>query len=639
VRGGYYGAVIASRLCAALAAGLIVNALALDRDNTATWAAWRGNSLLWLIVGGLAFWLVKRVITVHSRRVHGVSGGLALLFSTFETVGYAVDTTGSLSPLVHTPALFWRTVLYVIGLACLLHVVLVMIFTKYLPGVRAQARRAKHALKQQGSQLAAPTHRTANRSWFAEVAARPGRWLAAHRLLAALIAGLVMSLARLPYFFYLYPGVVTPDSYSQLGQTLGTIWLNNHHPIGHTAIIAPFTWLGETVGSMDVAVAAYSLFQIVLTSAAMTYAVWRINAWGVKRWATVAIYAFFTLMPIYGFYSVTMWKNIPFAAAMLVFVVMVVDILRQSSATVTSWRRLICLVVLMFLLSSWRNDGIFASLGAVIVLAIVLWHGQWRRWLACALALVACFGAYQVLVVRPHSNSGDSMREALSLPVQQIAATAQKTGANYPKAYRSVLKQAFGGLTADEVGKLYTPGLTDPVKSELDTDYISNNLTSFVKGYLKYGLAHPKAYITELLVHTHGYWYPEFRNAPAVDAVVSGDAVPTLQGRPYPDRDSPRDMTNRRLLEPRDVPIVSMAFSIGFGLMLLLVAAGALIIQRRYRLLAAFVPLGILLMTCMVSPMWGSYRYAWGYLITVPVMLALAFGTTKPRVSKLAVKS
>ena len=126
-------------------------------------------------------------------------------------------------------------------------------------------------------------------------------------------------IAWIPYFLNYYPGVVTVDSMSQICQSLGIHGISNHHPILHTFFISIFMNIGKAFGNYNLGVAIYSIVQMLVTSSIFSFTIYYMAKRKIDikfRILTLLFYAFY---PVNGLYSITMWKDIPFAVAMLIF--------------------------------------------------------------------------------------------------------------------------------------------------------------------------------------------------------------------------------------------------------------------------------------------------------------------------------
>jgi len=72
----------------------------------------------------------------------------------------------------------------------------------------------------------------------------------------------------------------------------------------------------------------------------------------------------------------------------------------------------------------------------------------------------------------------------------------------------------------------------------------------------------------------------------------------------------------------RNIPVISMLYSIGFFTILLLLSFILLVIKRQYKLLLAFVPVIFLLVTTTASPVYAEYRYIYGMITCMPILMA-----------------
>jgi len=95
-----------------------------------------------------------------------------------------------------------------------------------------------------------------------------------------------------PYLLCTWPGVLTPDSRSQVLQALGRVPLNDHHPIAHTLLVAGALRLGEIVfGSLEAGLATYSVAQAALLSWTFAWIAGRLHREGVRSSVLVAAVA------------------------------------------------------------------------------------------------------------------------------------------------------------------------------------------------------------------------------------------------------------------------------------------------------------------------------------------------------------
>lgn len=89
-----------------------------------------------------------------------------------------------------------------------------------------------------------------------------------------LISFLAIFLCWIPVFLAYYPAIMSYDFHRQSQEAYrGWIWFNTHHPLVHTALIRFFFLLGEQIGSYQIAMALFSLLQMLVLAATFAYSV------------------------------------------------------------------------------------------------------------------------------------------------------------------------------------------------------------------------------------------------------------------------------------------------------------------------------------------------------------------------------
>ena len=86
------------------------------------------------------------------------------------------------------------------------------------------------------------------------------------------------------------------------------------------------------------------------------------------RWRIFSL-LFLALYPVNGMYSITMWKDIPFAVCMLIFVIMLYEIVSSKGNFFDSKKNIFLFVLSMISVILFRNNGIYV---VVLTLPIIL---------------------------------------------------------------------------------------------------------------------------------------------------------------------------------------------------------------------------------------------------------------------------
>jgi len=592
-----------------LIAGSLVSAAAVSASLGAEQSAnrfltdWTGNSIGYAVVIpllSLTGWLAAQNRVKREVRRWALLPGLVLALSellgkslnAYSSAGVWLDSGGmALKGLVVFAGYFWLG--YTVAVVVIAYVV--------------QPAQVRLSLVQPLAGRAAKA-----RAWVVALAGRHPRRL-------FLIAWALLVVSRIPYLIWLWPGCLTPDGLDQINQAIGLAPLSNHHPVIQTLVLKVFVGPADTLGDITWGVAAYSIVQILATSAAMAYATTRLLRWRVPFWAVVVGFAWFAIFPVNAVYAITVWKNIPFAAAMLMVIVMLVDLARDGTvARRVGWLAGLASCLLAVFL--FRSDGPVAAFAAGVALVVLVRRGARLRALA-ALVLAFALGStivgpvYQAIGAKP-----SSIREALSVPLQQVARVSRDHPDHLDSDQVRFVQNLFGGLAPTDVGALYNPELSDPVKAAADDKFIKEHLAEFIGGWMSLGIRYPRDYINSFLANSYGYWYPEYSNWVVYAGINGRPPVPGLS--PSPPSRQP-DVVLTALFAPRMMPGLSMVYSIGFGLQLFVLAFAALGATRRLRLAWCLLPLAAVWLVCLASPVAGEYRYAYGYLIALPVILGV----------------
>ena len=134
-------------------------------------------------------------------------------------------------------------------------------------------------------------------------------------------------------------------------------------------------------------------------------------------------------------------------------------------------------------------------------------------------------------------------------------------------------------------------------------------------------LRYPKDYIESFISNSYGYYYPEAKHWVANRTMEPNnmglEQTPLIKGKIVSKIDS--------LIERREIPIVSMFFSIGFAVWLTIICLAYMVYSKKYANLVMFIPIFVLWLTIIASPVFCEYRYAYPIFTTLPIYICLCF--------------
>ncbi len=436
----------------------------------------------------------------------------------------------------------------------------------------------------------------------------------------ALCAFLCCLFCWLPYYLYQYPGIMTPDSINQFEQVLGVIPWSNHHPWVHTLVFGFFYRVGYALtGNMVTAVSVYTFFQMCFLAGSVAYFISTLRSHKIRPFVLLLIMAFYALIPYHAVFSVTIWKDIPFAAAVLLFSCAVFRLSIQNRVCAGN--------LLVFLISSvmiclFRSNGWYAFLLALPFLLFGFRHKAKAVYPPLFAALLLA-----VIVKYPVMDAFGVQQpdfiESVSIPMQQI--TAVIFNDRYLSEEERALIEEVVDLTY--IRDLYNPTFADNIKELVragNQDYLVAHKNEFLKLWIHLGLRYPGDYLSAYVKQTYGYWYPDsfylVAEAEGVSATDLGVSHTPLIGGPLVIKSKEIAVKLGSM-----VPIYGTLWSMGVACWVLLFSVSVSVIRRDYHRLICYLPGAALLLSVLVAtPVATEFRYVYFLVLCLPFYLITA---------------
>ncbi|MDO4463844.1 MAG: DUF6020 family protein [Bacillota bacterium] len=431
----------------------------------------------------------------------------------------------------------------------------------------------------------------------------------------ALCAFLLCILCWLPYFLYQYPGIMTPDSINQLEQVLHVIPYSNHHPFMHTLLIGLFYNMGyRLTGNMVVAMSFYTFFQMCMLALAVSYLIGTLRQFRLRSLGCFIITLLYALIPYHAVFSVTVWKDILFAAGVLFFGCSMLRLLKEI--TIPS---LIVMGISGLVMCLFRSNGWYAYL---LCLPFLLLYFR-RKAKTVFPVLIGAF-AVAVIVKYPVMNSlsvtQPDLIESLSVPTQQITAVI----CNDRPLTQEQLTLIENVVDLTYIKELYNPYYADNIKELVRAghqDYLVAHKREFLKLWIQLGLAYPGDYLEAYIYQTYGYWYPDsfylVAEAEGVSATSLGVSHTPLIGGPLVVKGKEIAIKLGGML-----PLYGTLWSMGVALWILIFCIGNSFIRREKRKLILYLPTVALFLTVMLAtPVATEFRYVYFLVFGLPFYL------------------
>ena len=435
-----------------------------------------------------------------------------------------------------------------------------------------------------------------------------------------LIVFLVILIFWIPYLINYYPGLMSPDSLSQWGQASGVVKLSNHHPIAHTMFIKLFVMIGDLLGNPNYGVALYSFAQMIILDLVFSYLISYMIDKKVNKYIILLFVCFYSLMPVFGIYSVTMWKDILFGAAATLLM------LQIYKFTVECEFRLLD-KILLFISIIWtclfRTNGLYA----VIALDICFLFFVKNKFKDFLLFMVIPT-IISIIIIGPVYNfcgiRKTEFTESVGIPTKQIYGVLYE---NLPVDYQNI-KFLNGLVDLDEALEIYSP-FGDHIKGlkSYSNEYLEMHKMEFFKVWISIGLEYPTKYIDIYLKSTYGYWYPEAQGYIAHKWIIADNNFELRSSNEFD-----RLKLNGYFEWFYNMPVLKYLTSDGFCFWVLLLILAITIINKSYiRVYSLLLPIFIWGTLMIATPLAYQPRYSFALYCSLPLICLTGMEAIKER--------
>ena len=462
-----------------------------------------------------------------------------------------------------------------------------------------------------------------------------GRLLTFYRRHSFLCPFLILLLSCILPLALAYPGGMCADSWCQAGmyfQVVRPDWglyeFTSHHPPAHTVYFSSIIALGKKLGSANLGLFAVMLLQAGMHSAVFAYALHTMRQLGAPRYLRVLSLLAVMFCPFYVTAYPAVIKDNVYSWAILLFVVEVIHMLRLGRDYWRSGRHMALLALGILGSMLMRNNGKYVIYPMVLLLLILFFiqykkTGVLRRAALCLLLPVLAANLIQSGLMRHYDIEKGSIREALSMPIQQTARYVLERGDEVTEKEKAAIAAV---LDYDNMAQDYYPMESDPVKDAFNPEATTADVLNYLKTWFRMGLKHPMVYVKATVNQSYPLVYPFAECNQLANGTLSryhlfaAETIGIHDVEVAPRLNNIRNEFNADLFY---LPFTGLVCSIPVHVLVLMLLCCYALSRRRWCFLIPALPLLLSVGIVLLAPgIAGTPRYAYPIVYSLPVVMA-----------------
>ncbi len=432
---------------------------------------------------------------------------------------------------------------------------------------------------------------------------------------------LIMLLCWLPYFLSFYPGNLSPDSITELTTVINNFTnASDHHPIIHMIFIAiPYKLMFSLTKNMIISIAFSTIIQMLVMASIFSSLIVFLHNRKVKDKLLIFILIYYAILPVFGYYSVVMWKDVIFSGLVLLLIMELIKIIEKDNKNNLHFHQLIPFIIVSILCIFFRSNAIYMYF-LLVIFTFIFMKKHIKIFIG---AFCIVFSVYYIIkgpVFNALNITKSSSSEYIAIPMQQIGRMAYKK-VNFTNKEKKKLEKI---MSIEDLAKAYNPITSDGIKfnSNYNAKAFDENKGKYFKLWLNLVKKHPSIAVEAYLISTLGYWYPGVSYNSVCFGIVE-DNIYGLKNRPKLGNDVLNVLYK---LESRDTPILNIEWSIGLCFWLILIFSLLACKKIDKKSLYLYVPIFGLWLTMMVAaPVYAEFRYVYSAFICLPLFMVIPY--------------
>lgn len=433
-----------------------------------------------------------------------------------------------------------------------------------------------------------------------------------------LIFWVIFLVCYIPWYLTYYPGLLSPDSITQIKDALSLESLNNHHSaILDLVIRGLLMTVHRITGSYQTGIGVCIFLQMLAVTFSFAFSYEWIRRYIQNKVLNGIVFLWFALFPIHNLYSVILWKDILFSICFLFLLICIDSAANDEDAFFLRWQKVFLMFLCLLLLPLMRHNGFTVTIALPIFFLFRFKKFRKQILLGFSCVLLLFFSWKFILIPMLHVTDVHPAH-VYSFMEQQIVRTLDEHRDEMTEEEQNELQSYFSGT---EIWNSYNPRLSDPVKERFLNDRFRESPSRFFTLWLKTGLKFPITYIEAFLINDYGFWFPEVNHWISDYSSYEGTKVEDIHPDPMRKVAFVEKITNwMKQYQFTKTPVLFLLFSPG-AYWWLWIFCGCYCLYRNWKKFVLFMTGLFLWVGILFVPLANDFRIGYGLIIGFPLVL------------------
>ena len=234
------------------------------------------------------------------------------------------------------------------------------------------------------------------------------------------------------------------------------------------------------------------------------------------------------------------------------------------------------------------------------------------------------FYGYDNVLLNNLGVTGTNKKESYSIPFMQLARLVSRNSDAISDNDKFIINNV---LSYEAMKKSYTPRLADSIKNTYKKNVTEYELKQFWEVYFKYMKKYPKVYIAAVVNSTYGYYFPEVGETKGIEKVDE-----RLYKSIFKIKNIDEFTDYMKIKEKNDeifekIPFINFFNHVAYYNWFLVFSIIFLLKRKKYKYLIPISSLLLILLSSLISPVNGSFRYILAIVFCLPLIISINYLT------------